>query len=221
MKPLPIILSIFFEVIAVYSNGQVGKHVEKYHIDSSNQKAYYQQAQHLMHYKNKDSLLEAFVILRNLHYFDSTVYSTNFLKPSFKAIERINYNDVRKNILGCWIFEWTGNNIFPSKAHNTKNEKVIFTRRKAFFYKNDTLVRRTRYELTNRFSSELKEFNFRAFFFDDKTSLNVYLKESGADYNAGLKFSNKNVGLYLSKAWGSETDVDEDIYMKINSSGYH
>lgn len=188
-------------------------------INSLNHNHYYQKSKQLLDINNGDSLFKAYQILTKLHYFNSTVYANNILAPDFAKIEETNLNNIKKNIVGTWSFEWSGSNWGTAETYKTNNELIVFTCDQASFFKGDSLVKITPYIITNEFSTSLKEFIFQVYFPEDKTAYDISFKTSGADYTAHLAFSKDNMALYLDTP-GDCSGCARAIYMTQTAKNY-
>jgi len=184
-------------------------------------KAYYNKAIHAIATKNQDSLVIAYYILKELYKSDPSKYSKSGLKDNFLKIEKQLSNYYRKTIIGTWIFKWSGSNWGTGETSASRNSKIIFTDTEAFFYNNDTLARKTKYLITNKFSDPFsKTIYFNLYFTDNNATWDFKFETDGADYISNIKFSKDSIGLWVNEMPECSCGCPESIYIKETSKGY-
>lgn len=210
-------LLIYFTTVCSSAIGQI-KYNSEPKVNCVYDSICYKRALDIIKTSEKDSLLTAYTILRQLHKFDSLKYSTKILAPYYSEIEGINLSYLKSNIIGEWNFEWSGNCWGTGETYITKHERIRFSDDEIYFYEGDSLVRKTTYYITNAFSW-FKEFKFQVFFDDDKTTRYISIKKKNVDSCAHLMFSKRNVALIFDLD-GICGDCGYSIYMKKRSKNY-
>lgn len=197
------------------SLGRLKGQTPEFKINHTNHNQFYQDAKELINFDDRDSIFKAFRLLKHLHYFDSSIYSNKILQQLFSQIEKKSYDYYHDNLLGEWVFEWSGSNWGTSETSASKKEKIIFTESKALFYTNDSLNRQTSYKIRNDFKGYLsKEIFFLLYLEDTKAAWEINFQNKGADYVAKLKFSEEHVGLFINENYHCICGCHERIYLK-------
>ena len=197
------------------SLGRLIPFTPKKYITSSNHIEYYNKIKVLLAYGNQDSIMEAFQILTNLFYFDSVLYSKNKLQKELSIIAKENYKYYFSMLIGKWTFKWSGSNWGTDNTSTNTNATIVFTPSEALFFKNDSLIRKTKYLITNQYSSQhFKETNYQLYFIDNKSLWDFYFRSDGEDYLNNLKYDNNKIGLYINEMPNCVCGCPESIYIK-------
>ena len=120
-------------------------------IDKGQEEKYFTYAKDLF---NKDSLKKAVKIFDRLYWLDT---STTISKKSLNfrnSIEQKVISQTRENLLNSWNWGWSGTNwgATETQANTNKTKRLVILKNTIEFYINDTLVRTTKYDLTQSFN---------------------------------------------------------------------
>jgi hypothetical protein len=157
---LPILFLFLLASVAVF--GQRLSKYENYSVKRKNHVALYERAKRLIEFNRPDSSHEAVRILRALNGYDSSKYSMNLFKPLLEKMEKANRTFYQQTIIGRWKFEWSGTNWGTTSTSDSTNEVLVFTDKEVIFYRNDTIQRRTPYQISN---SNVRSYFYASVFF--------------------------------------------------------
>jgi hypothetical protein len=211
--------------LSLASTGQICPKVETYRvpflfnneINNTNDSFFYKKAQQLISTYDLDSLFEARRIFNWLKFFDSTKYSEVLLSTDLLKIETLSYNYLKSNILGKWKLKRLESSLPTSPDSLRINDvTLIFSDTLAILYYNDTLIRKTRYVITNKFASPyFKEIFFQLYFLDNKDLWSFLFITNGENYPKDFKIDKINVGLYINEIPDCVNNCPEKVYLKM------
>ena len=188
-------LTILFLIFSSMAEGQVDSLFPN-RVNNLNDESYYRRLLQNSNDKNIDSTNEAIKLIFDLHNFNSKKYNSALLQPLLNKIERFQQRFFKETIIGKWRSESLG-----SDWENTiekminPNKQFVSTDNEAFFFKSDSVIRRTSYFIITRpIKVNLLTFNrFSIQFLDTKDEWSFYFITKGH----GVPFHGNAQKLYL------------------------
>ena len=156
MKTLILIAALLFSTVAVGQNpyarlnDEFGSLFDPMPIDKGQEQQFFDYAVRLY---RQDSLRKAGQIFDRVYWLDTASLTGKQSLLLRKQIEQKVMKQTQDNLNNVWIWNWSGTNWgpsdFPAKFNKTK--RIELDGKTIKFYRNDTLVRQSKYVLTQTF----------------------------------------------------------------------
>ena len=185
----------------------------EFDIDSTNDLYYYNQAITLTSYHNYDSSQKAVNMFRSLSKFNEIKYSVSNFQTEMYQIEVEVYNYYKLALSGQWKFEWSGSNWGTDKTAKEVNQKIMFKNDNVYFFRNDTIVRQSKFILENRFRNRLifNVYDLSIIFNDNNEEWTLTLCKSYIPYIG----KSNSLGILINKMPNCVCGCLEEVYAKM------